>query len=356
MGRAVVCECGQRNDLAVFGYGEAKLCLACGKALHLPEAELLVESFVPEVPSDAFGDGGAEGPDATINSFESPTPSEAPEESIPSVPVAAGAPRVWSEGVREAAAEGGHGACARCGKAFRGDWDRNPRHDGDVCHLCAARADDTYKVPTFRERRDMMRPDAPRPIVQATEKVPSKWEENKKGLLVLAACGAIAVIAVTLLPVEYWVAQIFAPDRARAQELPIAWMWVVKGFGFVASALGQGLGLYVTLALLDLLYEDKWDNLRPVIYLGIAFAVMNSLVTLGAAHFGVFGPMASILMVMAFFVTFVIKLLMIAARFPLRLEGGCGFVMAWFLCSVALGPAMRMVEQLLGALVAAIAL
>ncbi len=356
MGQAIVCECGQRNDLAVFGYGEEKLCLSCGKALRLPEAVLLEESFEAVVSTDAFEADDQHRINDGLNSFESPTPSEQTEGVASPTPDRSAPTRAWSEGIREVASEGVEGTCARCGRPFRGDWDRNPHADGDVCHLCAVRADDAYKVPTFTERNDLMRPKPPRPVARTEEKIPSKWEEHKQGILILSGVGICSVIAVTVLPVEYWMAALFAPDRERAQDLPVAWMWVVKVLGFVASAFGQGLGLYVTLALLELLYEDMRDNLPSIIFLGIAFAVMNAMVDWGTAHFGVFGLAAGILLGMAFIVSFIIKLLMISARFPLRMEGGCGFVLAWFLCSLLLGPAMRMVEQLLGALVAAIAL
>lgn len=356
MGQAIVCECGQRNDLAVFGYGEEKLCLSCGRSLLKVGRELHEESFGADVSPDSFAEAHPICDTQAFDSFESPPPTEEPTQAVSATQERAPATRTWSEGIREVAPEGIEGACVRCGRAFRGDWDRNARAEGDVCHLCAARADEAYTAPTLAERDKLMRPQAPRPVATTTEKPPSKWEENKKGILLLAGCGVLTILAATVLPVEYWVAALFAPDRERALELPVAWIWVVKVLGFVASAFGQGLGLYVTLAMLDLLYKDARDNVPSIIFLGIAFAVLNAMFKWGTAHFGVFGPMAGVLLAMGFFVSFCIKLLMISSRFPLRMEGGCGFVMVWFLCSLLLGPAMRMVERLLGALVAAIAL
>jgi len=353
LGRSIICGCGQRNDLAVFGFGEAKLCLACGSPLELP-----ADPFIPEVPPDAFAEDGPPGANLTT-AFESPAPDTAEVAADSEVPAPAIVrERIWTGGIREVVAEAEAEPCSRCGRAFRGAWDRHERPGGPICHLCAVRADATYQPPSQGERRDLFRPVPPKPM--ATPELDTaraeEREKKKRGLLIIAAAGVVTVLLAVVMPVEVWMASFFATDLSRALELPAPWLWTIRVLSFATVAFAQGTALYVTLAMMNLLYEDRRDNVITVVYLGVAFAVLNRLVRAGEGLFLSFGPAAGAFVALALFLSFVIKIMMIADRFHLRAENGLGFVLAWLIVSILLSPCIQMVERLLAGTVAAIAL
>lgn len=349
MGQTVTCACGQRNSLDSYEVGETRVCVACGRLLSdHPEREYMEEGFAA-APGAFEEEPGASQP----TGFETPTEHV---ESPDAPPVA----RTWQDGVREAAAPVETDRCARCNRPFRGDWDRNPRPEGAVCHVCAVQADQAYKPPDIRTRRELYRPQPPKP--QGPPAAGSSEEEErarkKREMLVLGGIAVVTLVLVNVLPVETWVAMLFSADPEKAAGLAAGWNWAVRIANFVTSAAGSMITLYVALAWTRLLHEGGWRaNLPSLLYLGIAFALMNLFVSFIHGYAGmVFGPLAIALVGLAFVVTLMIKLLMISSQFHLRMEAGVGFVLCWAFAGILMTPCVFAVHRLVHGVVAAIAL
>ena len=138
MGRTVICGCGQRNNLEIFGFGESRQCLACGQPLPSEHAVYKAEEFEPVVTGFEGEPGGDFG---TANAFESPT-ALAVDAAPPPVT------RSWEGSVRETVRTADPGACCtQCRRAFRGDWDMHQRPEGILCHLCASQAAKDFVKP-----------------------------------------------------------------------------------------------------------------------------------------------------------------------------------------------------------------
>lgn len=349
MGRIVICECGQRNNLEIFRFGESRQCLACGRSLPLEQEVYKAEDFAPVVtgfeaePGDDFG---------AANAFESPTALavEAPPQPVN---------RSWEGSVRETIRNTDEGACcAKCRRVFRGDWDRNQRPEGIICHLCATQAEKDYVKPEDWLRRELYRPVPPRKVHQAPNPNEDELAKKKrKEILGLSVAAVVTLIAINVLPVEDWMALIFAADLDKAVDMPVAWAWVARGVNIAVSVLGQWLVLYTALAWSRLLYEGGLEeNWTTLLYLAVAFTGMNELLSLASTYFIVLGPLAGILVGLAAVVFLYIKFLMIAERYPLRLESGFGFLLSWILCTFLMWPCTYVVHQAVQGIVSAIAL
>lgn len=350
MGRYITCPCGQRNDIEAFQFGEARQCLACGTMLPREADYYKAEEFAPLATDFARAPGGDF---STANEFESPS-SLAEEQAAPP-PVE----RAWEGRVREAVPAAVEGVrCVRCNRAFRGAWDQHASPDGLVCHICATQAEKDYEVPADWLRRELYRPSPPRKLQQAPDPNADEAKRKKrKEIIMLSAAAVVTLIAINILPVEAWVARIFAADLERAADLPSAWYWVSRGVHIVVSIFGQGLTLYAALAWTKLLYEGGLEeNWRTLTGLAIVFTVLNELTVLAAKYFIVFGPAAGILIGMAAVVGFMTKMLLISDRYPLRVESGFSFLLSWIACGLLLWPCTFAVHQVLQGIVSAIAL
>lgn len=349
MGRTVICSCGQRNNLEIFGFGESRQCLACGQPLPSGHEVYKAEEFAPVVTGFEEEPGGDF---ASANAFESPT---ALVVEAPPPPVS----RTWEGSVRETIRNTDEGACcAQCRRLFRGDWDRHQRPEGIICHLCATQADKDYVKPEDWLRRELYRPVPPRKAQQAPDpNVEELAKKKRKEIILLSIVALVTLLVVNVLPVEHWMALIFAADLDKASDLPSAWYWVARTVNIAVSILGQGLVLYSALAWSRMLYEGGVEENWPTLaYLAVVFAGLNELVVLALTYFAVFGPLAGILVGMVATVGLIIKLLMIAERYPLRLESAFGFILSWFLCSFLMWPCTYVIHQAVQGIVSAIAL
>lgn len=350
MGRSVICSCGQRNVIDGYQFGEAPQCLSCGRLLPMGTSGYKAEEFVPVVtdfefaPSEQFG---------SANEFESPS-AVAAEPAAPTPAI-----RAWQGGVREGvSAPDVSSSCAGCGRAFRGAWDLHTRPKGNFCHICATQAEKDYVKPEDWLRRELYRPVPPRKLNAAPDPTAEEVAlKKRKEVILLAIVGAVTLILINLLPVERWMALLFASDLDKAADLPSAWYWAIKAVNIAVSILSQGVVLYAALSWTRLAYEgglaENWPTLA---YLSVVFAVLNELVALAAKYFVVLGPAAGILTGMAAVVTLYIKMMMIAERYSLRMESGISFFLSWALCSLLLWPCTLAIHQLVQGIVAAIAL
>lgn len=358
----MTCPCGQQNRIDVFGAGEVPYCLACGRPLvREPEPVARVwdsDPFKPEAPEFAESDAA--------NPFESPAPPqggdgvitfsvERPDAAAPDVQS-----RAWAGQVREVVPEAVSGEhCAQCRRPFRGEWDRNVRPEGAICHLCATRADQNYEAPTDWMKRELYRPAPPRKLQQNQPgpEVDEAQRKKRREIVALSVVAVVVLVVVNVFPVEEWAAALFTVDREKVAALPGIWNWVARGVNFLVSVIGQVITLYMALKWSRLLYEGGWgENWPTLTYLGVFFAFFNELVILAMALFTVLGPAARILTGMAALITFVFKMLMISERYPLRLEGGIGFLLSWCLCGLMLWPCTYAIHRLLHGLLAAILL
>lgn len=353
MGQSVLCSCGRRNDLDSYGYGEPRICVACGGPL--PQVPVTLgayqkDGFAPVVTGlDSQDDAG--GP-SVLTGFESPTPEEPATDPVSGT-------RAWHDRVPEPTTSGDtDGArCARCQKAFRGAWDRHERPEGAICHICSTRADTAHTPPTAEQRRELLRPDPPKKTVPAPQSDSVEPSTKRREMLVLGAIAIIVLVFINVFPVEEWAALLFAADLSKAEGLPVLWHWVARVGNFVISVLVHSATLYVALAWTGLLFEGGLrSNAWSLLQLGVCFALLNMGVDFIHTYFGVFGTAAGILAGLALIVSLVIKLLMIAARFPLRLEGGVAFFLAWALAGLVMKPCMVALHQLVQGVVAAVAL
>lgn len=345
MGRAVVCSCGQRNDIEGFRYGEAVQCLACGQLLPLANEAYKAEEFELAAPDLERGFG-------TENPFESPSPQV--DASVPPP-----TERAWEGRVREGMGTSEDNArCARCARAFRGAWDIHRKPEGLLCHICASQADKDYVVPEASLRRELYRPEPPRKIHRAPDPgLDEAARKKRKEIMAFSAVAVVTLAAALIFPVEDWIAAIFSADLGKAPDLPVAWFWVARGVHLLVSALGQGLTLYLALAWSRLLYEGGIaENWPALTYLAVVFTILNELVMLAATYFVVMGPVGGLLVGMAATVALIIKLLMISERYTLQLEGCVSFFMSWVLSGFLLWPCTFAVHQLLQGIVSALAL
>ncbi len=349
MGRTINCSCGQRNTIDGFEFGEVPCCLACGRPLRSDVGDYKAEEFAPLVGGLSSDTGGAF---STTHAFESPS-------AIADEPAPPPVPRAWEGRVRETVHAADEAArCARCQRAFRGNWDMHRQPEGIVCHICHTQAEKDYIKPEDWLRRELYRPAPPHKVPQQPHPDAEEKERKKrKEIIALSAVAVVTLILINVLPVEKWMAMVFVSDMDKASDLPSAWYWVVRVVNIAVSTLGQGITLYAALAWSRIAYEGGIEENWPTVaYLAVVFTILNGLVTLAATYFMVFMMLYRILVGLAATVALMIKLMMIAERYPLRIESAMSFCLSWMLCSLLLWPCKFVIDRLVQGLVAAIAL
>ncbi|MBX7259345.1 MAG: hypothetical protein K1Y02_23485, partial [Candidatus Hydrogenedentes bacterium] len=191
----VTCACGHRIVVSEFAIGMTNACPGCGKQLTV--------NYKNARPIDA------DIPRA--NEVKTPV-VEQPVESPFSAPV------------QEAPVRDPGRHCARCGRAFRGDWDRYRTSAGVVCHICSNQAikPEEQSITGFIEPVESLKidpvevdlpPAAPSVVIAEAEDVP--WYKritiDEDFMRKVALVGAVLVLAVAAY---YWVTQGFeVPER-----------------------------------------------------------------------------------------------------------------------------------------------
>lgn len=165
--------------------------------------------------------------------------------------------------------------CVRCGKEFRGDWDRHSTVMGDLCNICANRnVDDTPGTignPTESSRAVGENPYSdddpfsavPRPVDKAASRGPwfmEKYPEESRIILAVLAAGVI-ILAIWASfqenpssldpssPEE--AAEMMAAREAEAEALAERLKgvpgYMVFGIRYLLTIIGLGLPMYITL-------------------------------------------------------------------------------------------------------------
>ena len=118
--------------------------------------------------------------------------------------------------------------CHRCGRGFRGEWDRIPSPSGVLCNLCGRQA----SAVAVREDPEVL---APLPAVATvvpvatarlstiTPEKPRKKAPKPRELVIFAALTALAFVLVLVLPMEVWIAQFLAPPPLETVQALAPW-------------------------------------------------------------------------------------------------------------------------------------
>jgi hypothetical protein len=177
------------------------------------------------------------------------------------------------------------GACARCGRAFRGDWDRNQTQRGVVCDVCARLATEMPAMPPVGEEAEETQEQVSfqgegveyeagavqglEPVM--TERVKStqvpgfarNWPGLFRGLLWTAAVG-ILLLAVyfyradeggtpSINEAQRSVVEQGMPDEDPPIPVPV-FMWMLVTLNLVAVV----ASLYLTLDYVNRLPDDRF--------------------------------------------------------------------------------------------------
>ncbi len=214
-----------------------------------------------------------------------------------------GPPLASSEAATEVLGQVDGDHCARCGRAFRGEWDQYESTNGIVCHICANRAAGPGEVQeevgevkpvmaTYnREGLDMPEPKLPpNPEFIAIHR---REEMFKRAVLFAALAMILLAILVTMFgdlstepipePDGSTVTTAGTPEEAPA-TLP-RWVLVsVYAIQFAVSFLGKVLVLFLMLSWANKLPNDTFGaNLIAISVVGFGLAVLDILIMLLAS-------------------------------------------------------------------------
>jgi len=213
----------------------------------------------------------------------------------------------------------------------------------------------------MKARRALYRPEPPKkiaprnPLDDSEER--EKRRKTKRELIVLCTTAVIVLFLVNVLPVETWVAMFFASDLSQAEGLSPVWIGVLYVTNFVIGVIGHMAALFVALSLSKLLHPGGMEqNFGPLLFLGIAFEVLNTILATMALLFTFFGSLGTVLIGIAFVIMVTIKYFMVSSRFHIGFEGFFGFFLSWILASLLMKPGVFALLKFVQGIVAAIAL
>lgn len=223
----VECPCGQRMRVPAERRGRRGKCVTCGAVLPIDETTIRdaqperasVASFesdgdpepVPHTPLHLLREPAA--PTAPEPQSQNPwADSNAPEQAMPDFTEPLHRADPWAPS-RAEVREVRRDCCARCGREFRGEWDRHTRDEGIICNICANRADHvaippatapplpagTVAPPTREELRAFR---------GLADKPPEPDPNRYRGLKPFLITFAVVMLAIVVLPVEDWIARL----------------------------------------------------------------------------------------------------------------------------------------------------
>lgn len=228
------------------------------------------------VPIDASTIREGDGEPTGVRSFESDgapgvTPHEPPPAPVtPAAPAAPGqaphnpwgedadalvhAGRVqpstpWTEG-RSAIPVARRDCCGRCGRSFRGEWDRHARGDEIVCNICANLAQHmAAPVPAPRLPQPAVAPptrEELRAFRSLDDRPPTPDPNRYRGLKPFLIVFGVTMLAILVFPVDVWVA--WLSERRfenRPAELPPIWNRVLWALVLLLIFFKQWLAVYL---------------------------------------------------------------------------------------------------------------
>lgn len=164
--------------------------------------------------------------------------------------------------------------CARCGRAFQGDWDQVNTALGTLCLICGRQAD-VASPRRSAEESPQLPPETTTvaPIATARWSVIRPPKEKKppptrKELLIFGLVAAAFAAVVIFLPVEQYAAQFFTkPAKIDLAELA-PWQRIVAwSADILAGVLSYAFTVTLALMMCDKLPSDYWVENVPTVLL-----------------------------------------------------------------------------------------
>ena len=270
--RVVTCACGQQMRLperAVSGRGR---CIRCGALIRIktetPQADKLPPAPSPE--SFESDDPITEAPPATEETLPrhpayadlTPPPRDARMERLEAL---------WGDETPELAAQAGQAGpirppvtvprdiaaavsvsqCARCGRAFRGDWDQHAGEEGTLCTICARQSPEptpwdppsggpTIAPPSKAELREM------RSVQERLEREKQPRKE-RRGLVPFLIFAGVVMLLILVLPVEDWLGRAAMEMKEHPPEaIDRWWGWPLRVVSLLLVFLSYYIPVYLT--------------------------------------------------------------------------------------------------------------
>jgi len=308
--RVVTCSCGQRMLVPASALGVTGVCVECGAPLTV--------------------------------TLQNSRPRRHREQGAP--------------GAKPEKLAGQSQGCARCGRPFRGDWDRTPMDVGVFCYRCANLCSSKdpsalagSAVPALHNPPPMpreMHPDRPwqsgdgfdQRLDQRHLARRKEFLTKYKGPLIFAAVSALVMMLVMILPVERYVAYlIYGADAKPAEEAsPVFWT-LIAVLGVFLQIMRYFVTLYLLLAFSNKLPNETFG--KNLIAVG-AVAIPLGLANLAALNF-----------LLAFSVG-IGRILVVWHLYQLEFK----HLLLFWLLSLLLGPLFQALDALAYGILAAIAL
>ncbi len=225
-------------------------------------------------------------------------------------------------------------ACARCGRTFRGAWDRNRSAEGEICHICARRLDAAPPVPEPAQTpppplRDFANPQTrhvvPPQAVQRgfagrmLEPLRPAWEDWRIGGAALVGVAVVLILLADRFPVAEYIAEFFAAPVDLDSAVIAPWVhWLAFTLVLLRPVVQHFIMLYMLLAWCDALPNDTF--VKNLIALG-AVAVVLALI----------GWCVGMLTIVGFFLAMVLQVYFVVHLYDLNLEQAMRIFPCWFL-------------------------
>lgn len=273
-GLVVTCtSCGLKMNAPASKMGARWLCPSCNAVVQaLPKNTLALEGTVPPTSPEEAEKGPYYRP--ARDALDPPAGSSSVEDT-----------------------------CARCGKAFKGDWDRNDTLLGVICHRCSRMAQEPGDEligppedppPQVREPESYFPMDPVEPVYRPEDEVPGLFKNHPvlfKRMLIGAAACVVGLAAIMFLFPDFHLGEgkLVSEAAAEAPELSAGtYAWATWG----SSVAAYIIAIYATLLIYDRinLFEAATNSL----YIVCMACVLGSLVTAGA-YGSAFGALGDIL-------------------------------------------------------------
>lgn len=281
MERVVYCRCGGRMRAPEAALGMQGVCVRCGAAIIVGEQN----SF------PLMDDSSQLPPIAALRKRPVAAP---PHQDARYVPDAGVAPGQTAHPGRIAGAY----ACVRCGRTFRGAWDRNKTPEGEICHICARRMCpedgnaapsplDAAPPPTIWDFANPQDKQVIQPQViqrdalsRIKDALRLAWDDWRIGGAILAVTAIIVIGLLQQFPVAEHVANFFTVeiDEENPQVSPILeGLFIV--LIFLRPLVQYFVMLYILLAWCRALPNDTFfKNLIALGWVAVILAVIGAYV------------------------------------------------------------------------------